>query len=142
VKKTILAYGSILGLLVLLFKWFEYRFIVSDISLEIYISIIAIACAALGIWMGLKFTKPQPALVIQNADFVKNDQKIEDVGLSTREIEVLELLAEGLSNQEIAEKLFISKNTVKTHTSSLYTKLGAQRRTQAVQLAKQWHIIA
>lgn len=97
-KKTILAYGSVLGLLILLFKWFEYRFIVSDISLEIYISIIAIACAALDIWMGLKFTKPQPALVIQNADFVKNDQKIEDLGLSTREIEVLELLAEGLSN--------------------------------------------
>jgi len=142
VKKTILAYGGILALLVILIKWLDYRFIIKDVSLEIYVGIIASLCAILGIWMGLKLTNPKVVYTTTELDFIQDESKIKELGLSQRELDVLELIAKGHSNQEIAEALFISLNTVKTHSSSLFSKLGVNRRTQAVQHAKENRIIA
>ncbi len=141
-KKTILAYGGILALLVILIKWLDYRFIIKDVSLEIYVGIIASLCAILGIWMGLKLTNPKVVYTTTELDFIQDESKIKELGLSQRELDVLELIAKGHSNQEIAEALFISLNTVKTHSSSLFSKLGVNRRTQAVQHAKENRIIA
>jgi two-component system, NarL family, response regulator LiaR len=137
-----LAYGTILALLVILLKWLDYRFIVKDVSLEIYIGIIASMCAILGIWMGLKLTNPKVVYTTGEVDFVQDESKIKALGLSQRELEVLELIAKGHSNQEIADALFISLNTVKTHSSSVFAKLGVNRRTQAVKQAKENRIIA
>lgn len=142
VKKTILAYGGILALLVILIKWLDYRFIIKDVSLEIYVGIIASLCAILGIWMGLKLTNPKVVYRTTELGFIQDESKIKELGLSQRELDVLELIAKGHSNQEIAEALFISLNTVKTHSSSLFSKLGVNRRTQAVQHAKENRIIA
>lgn len=141
-KKTILAYGGILALLVILIKWLDYRFIIKDVSLEIYVGIIASLCAILGIWMGLKLTNPKVVYTTTELDFIQDESKIKELGLSQRELDVLELIAKGHSNQEIADALFISLNTVKTHSSSLFSKLGVNRRTQAVQHAKENRIIA
>ena len=141
-KKTILAYGGILALLVILIKWLDYRFIIKDVSLEIYVGIIASLCAILGIWMGLKLTNPKVVYTTTELDFIQDESKIKELGLSQRELDVLELIAKGHSNQEIAEALFISLNTVKTHSSSLFSKFGVNRRTQAVQHAKENRIIA
>ncbi|GAB5539292.1 MAG: response regulator transcription factor [Salibacteraceae bacterium] len=141
VKKTILAYGGILGLLIILLKWLDYQFLLRDITLEIYIGIIAALCAGLGIWMGLKLTKPKLVFAETSLDFIQDEAKVQELGLSPREIDVLTLMAAGKSNQEIADSLFISLNTVKTHSSSLFSKLGANRRTQAVQIAKELLII-
>ena len=141
-KKTILAYGGILALLVILIKWLDYRFIIKDVSLEIYVGIIASLCAILGIWMGLKLTNPKVVYTTTELDFIQDESKIKELGLSQRELDVLELIAKGHSNQEIAEALFISLNTVKTHSSSLFSKFGVNRRTQAVQPAKENRIFA
>lgn len=140
-KKTVLAYGIILALLVLLIKWLDYRFFVQDLSLEIYIGIIATLFAVLGIWMGLKLTKPKVVFAASSEPFIRDDNRIQSLGLSVREMEVLQLMADGNSNQEIADALFISLNTVKTHTSSLFSKLNVNKRTKAVQYARDQNLI-
>ena len=144
-KKTILLYSAAMALLVLLMKFVDYRFLIRDISVEFYIGVVAVLFTALGIWVGLKFTRTSPKLetsVPRSGEPQHNPEAIAELGLSKREIEVLELMAQGLSNQEIAEKLFISLNTVKTHSSKLFQKLSARRRTQAVQIAKSKGIIS
>ncbi len=136
-KKTILLSGAIMAILVLLLKWIDYRLFLREISMEIYIGIIALICTALGIWAGLRLT--QPEVVIQNeliVNFEPDPAKLKSSGISTREYEVLQLMAKGLSNQEIADQLFISLNTVKTHASKIFMKLDVKRRTQAIQAAK------
>ncbi|MEM6344167.1 MAG: response regulator transcription factor [Bacteroidota bacterium] len=144
-KKTILLYSAAMALLVLLMKFIDYRFLIRDISVEFYIGAVAILFTALGVWVGLKFTSSTPKLepsVPRSGKPQNNLEAIAELGLSKREMEVLELMAQGLSNQEIAEKLFISLNTVKTHSSKLFQKLSARRRTQAVQIAKSKGIIS
>jgi ATP/maltotriose-dependent transcriptional regulator MalT len=118
----------------------EYRFLVLEHSVEIYGALIAAIFAALGIWLGLTRSKPmnQPAAA---GPFAPNEQRIGELGITPRELEILGLIAAGLSNREIADRLFVSENTVKTHSSRLFDKLGARRRTQAVQLGKQAHLI-
>lgn len=142
-KKTILLYGLLMGGLVMLLQWMDYRYYLRAISTEVYLSGVAIICTGVGIWMGLRWTRrrtnllpspPSPAASLRS--FTPNPQALSEIGLSKREYEVLELMAEGLSNQEIADRLFISLNTVKTHSSKLYMKLEVKRRTQAVQTAK------
>jgi DNA-binding CsgD family transcriptional regulator len=153
-KKQILIYGLCLGLLTFLLKWLEYRFIISTHAFEIYAGIIALLFTVLGAWISSKLIKPKKIKEIvvveklvtvnvpQPAFFEADRIEIEKRGISARELEVLQLVADGLSNQEIADKLFVSLNTVKTHTSNLFLKLEASRRTQAIQKAKSLRIIA
>ena len=141
-KKTILLYGLLMAALVWLMKFVDYRFLLRDISMEIYVGVVATVFTALGVWMGLKLTRPK--VIVQQpkpAPFTLDQNKLKELGLSKREYDVLELMAQGLSNQEIADKLFISLHTVKTHASNLFVKLDVKRRTQAVQQAKELKLI-
>jgi NarL family two-component system response regulator LiaR len=145
VKKHILIYGLCGGLLILMLRLIEYRFLVVEHSLEIYGGLIALLFAALGIWLGLRLTRTKEVVVFKevavSAPFVVNQGKLRELGVTRRELEILELIANGMSNREIAEKLFVSENTVKTHSSRLFDKLSAKRRTQAVQIGKEIGLI-
>jgi NarL family two-component system response regulator LiaR len=144
-KRHVLIYGLIGGVLVTLLQWSEYRFLVIEHSFEIYAGLIAAIFAILGIWLGRKLTRQK--IVVEEIQipipqpFVPNEKKREDLNITRRELEVLELVAQGLSNSEIAGKLFVSENTVKTHCSRAFDKLGAKRRTQAVQLGKEFGLL-
>jgi DNA-binding CsgD family transcriptional regulator len=146
-KRHVLLYGLIGGIVIAALKWTEYRFLVIEHSIEIYGGLIAATFAALGIWLGLKLTgRPQRVVtkevpVPAGDPFVSNDSKREALGITPRELEILELIGQGLSNREIAEKLFVSENTVKTHSSRVFDKLGAKRRTQAVQFGKKFGLL-
>jgi len=123
----------------------EYRFLVVEHSLEIYGGLIALLFAGLGIWLGLKLTRRKEVVVFKevavSAPFALNEGKLQELGVTRRELEILVLIAGGMSNREIAEKLFVSENTVKTHSSRLFDKLSAKRRTQAVQIGKELGLI-
>jgi DNA-binding CsgD family transcriptional regulator len=144
--KHLAIYGVFGGLLIVAMRFVEYRFLIVQHSFEIYAALIAAAFAAIGIWLGLTITRrvvvvkevPVPA----SEPFVADTGRIEALGITPRELEVLQLIAEGLSTREMADRLFVSENTVKTHTGRVLDKLGASRRTQAVQLAKSQRIIA
>ena len=146
-KKQILIYGLLGGLLITVLKLIEYRFLVLEHSIEIYGGLIALLFAGVGIWLGLKLTKKKEVVVFKEVmvsaavPFALNDERLRELGVTPREREILELIANGMSNREIAEKLFVSENTVKTHSSRLFDKLGAKRRTQAVQLGKELGLI-
>lgn len=137
-RKTILLYALLLALLIFLLKVLEYKFFVRDLSLEFYIGVVALLFTGLGIWVGLKLTRKKNPIPPPSASgtFAPNESALQQFGISPREYEVLEGMAQGFSNQEIADKLFLSINTVKTHTSNLFLKLEARRRTQAIQKAK------
>jgi DNA-binding CsgD family transcriptional regulator len=149
----VLIYGLIGGILIAALKWTEYRFLVIEHSIEIYGGLIAATFAVLGIWLGLKLTGRRETIVVREITvtvpvpaggpfvFVVDERKREDLRITRRELEILELIAQGLSNREIAEKLFVSENTVKTHSSRVFDKLGARRRTQAVQLGKEFGLL-
>jgi len=139
-KKTILAYGGVAALLILLVKFADYRFMARDFSTELYIGVIAAIFAVFGIWVGLKFARTETVFV-SDSEFKLDEKAMGEFRISSRELEVLKLMSEGLSNQEIADKLFISLNTVKTHSSSLFSKLDVKRRTQAVQRGKDLNLI-
>jgi len=138
-RKTILLYGIALAALTGLLKFIEYRFFVYDLSLEFYLGIVAVLFTGLGIWAGLRLTRRK--VIIATPDFKLNEPELRRLGISKREYEVLELIAQGLSNQEIAEKLFVSLNTVKTHSSNLFMKLEARRRTEAIRRAKELRLL-
>ena len=142
-KRTVLVYGLIGGLAIALLQLVEYRFLVIEHSLEIYGGLVALLFSALGIWLGLKLTKTTVVLkeVPVTGPFVLNEARLAELGITQRELEVLGLIASGMTNKEIAAKLFVSENTVKTHTASVFEKLQARRRTQAVQIAKQAGLI-
>ncbi len=144
-RKTVLIYGMAMAALVTLLKVIEYKFLVKDISMEIYLGVIALFFTILGAWAGSKLiakkTIIQQVVVNGGGEFVLNEQGVKKLGISQREYEVLELMSRGLSNQEIADKLFISLPTVKTHSTNLYMKLDVKRRTQAVQKAKELQLI-
>jgi two-component system, NarL family, response regulator LiaR len=149
-NKVILAYGMSLAVLLFLLRWLELRFIIFDHAFEIYIGAIAIIFTALGIWLTLKLTTPKVKTIIvekeiyinSNDNFCLNEKEVAKLGLSKRELEVLQLMAEGFSNGEIAERLFVSLHTIKTHTSNLFEKMNVKRRTQAVEKAKRLSLIA
>ena len=144
-KKHILIYGLCGGVLIVLLKLVEYRFLVVQHSIEIYGGLIALLFAVLGIWLGLKLTRNKETIIVKEVPapqfFTLNEKRLAEFGITPRELEILELIANGLSNREIAEKLFVSENTVKTHSSRLFDKLSARRRTQAVQLGKELGLI-
>jgi len=142
-----LIYGACGGLLIVALKLIEYRFLVLEHSIEIYGGLIALIFAAAGIWLGLKITRKEQVIVEREvrvpvaATFVLNEAQLQQLAITKRELEILGLIAQGLSNREIAEKLFVSENTVKTHSSRLFDKLNARRRTQAVQRGKELGLI-
>jgi len=145
-KRHILIYGLLSGVLITLLKLMEYRFLVIERSIEIYGALVAAVFAALGIWLGVKFTRREERVIVReipvrSTAFSLNESKLAELGITPRELEILQLIARGLSNREIAEKLFVSENTVKTHSSRLFDKLSARRRTQAVQIGKEMGLI-
>lgn len=151
-KRHILTYGLIYGLcgavLIVVLRLVEYRFLILAHSVEIYGGLIALVFAILGILLGLRLTRKKELVIVKEVPvpitqpFAVNDDKIRELAITKRELEILELIASGLSNREIAEKLFVSENTVKTHSSRVFDKLGAKRRTQAVQIGKELGLIA
>ncbi len=142
-------YGVSLALLLFLMRWLEVRVLVVDHATELYAGALALIFTALGIWLALNLAKPKTKTVVvekqvyvaREGSFERNEQAVEELGLSKRELEVLELMATGLSNNEIAEKLFVSLNTIKTHSSKVFEKLEVNRRTQAIETAKRKGII-
>lgn len=148
-NKSIVLYGIAMALLLLLLQWIQLKFIIIDYAFEIYAGLIAFIFTALGIWLALKLAKPKiethivekTVFVEKPSDFVVNKKELEKANLSKRELEVLQLMSEGLSNKEIAERLFVSLNTIKTHSSNLFFKLDVERRTQAIEKAKRLKII-
>ena len=158
-NKHVIVYGISLAALIFLLKWLRLRFIIIDHAFEVYIGAIAIIFTALGIWLAMKLTTPKVKTVfvekeiyIQNVvekevrvdnipPFAVNEKELTALGLSKRELEVLQLIAEGLSNQEIASRLFVSLNTIKTHSSRLFEKMDVKRRTQAIEKAKRVGLI-
>ena len=144
----ILLYGLIGGLLITILKLTEYRFLVLEHSLEIYGGLVATIFAALGIWLGVTITRRKSEPLASHppgpsspSPFSPDSARLNELAITPRELEILGLIAAGLSNREIANRLFVSENTVKTHSSRLFDKLGARRRTQAVLLAKEARLI-
>ena len=154
-KRHLLIYGICGGLLIVLLKTIEYRFLIIERSIEIYGGLIALFFASVGIWLGLKLTNKKETVVVKEVPvevkvevpvptrepFALDQTRLQQLGITARELEILQLIAGGLSNREIAERLFVSENTVKTHSSRLFDKLDAKRRTQAVQIAKELRLI-
>ena len=149
-NKETIGFGIALSLLLLLMRYLEFKLLVVSREYEIYIGIIAVLFTAIGIWAAQKITNRKPETVIvekniyidNSAPFIVNQEEIEKRKISKRELEVLELISLGFSNKEIAEKLFVSLNTIKTHSSNLFEKLEVKRRTQAIETAKKLKLIS
>lgn len=141
----LILYGISMALLLFLLKWLELRFVIIDHALEIYIGAIALIFTGLGIWLAIKIIKPKVTVVEKevylNTPFSINKKELELLNLSKRELEVLQLMSEGLSNKEIADRLFVSLSTIKTHSNNLFDKMNVERRTQAIDKGKRLGII-
>ena len=152
-KRHVLIFGLVGGLLIATLQYTEYRFVIIEHSVELYSALVAILFATFGIWLGLRITRsretiretvvvkevlvPAEALAPSEAPFAPNTAHQQTLGITARELEILNLIARGFSNREIATQLFVSENTVKTHGARMFDKLGADRRTQAVQRGKE-----
>ncbi len=134
-KKTIFVFSALIISLLVLFQLGKYTFLSGDTSIEIIISVIALVFLGIGLYINKRGTSNT------SSSDVINHTKIKNLGISSREYEVLVEIAKGLSNKEIGEKLHVSESTVKTHVSNLLVKLNAKRRTQAIQIAKDLSII-
>ncbi len=152
-KRHVLIFGLVGGLLIATLQYTEYRFVIIEHSVELYSALVAILFATFGIWLGLRITRsretiretvvvrevlvPAEAPAPAQAPFAPNTAHQQTLGITARELEILALVARGFSNREIATQLFVSENTVKTHCARAFDKLGAARRTQAVQRGKE-----
>jgi DNA-binding CsgD family transcriptional regulator len=142
-KRHVLICGMVGGVLIAMLKWMEYRFLVLEHAVDLYAALIAVIFAALGVWLGSRIDRKThpvtnaPAVAVAGKPALPDEKRREDLGITRRELEILGLVAQGMSNREIAARLFVSENTVKTHCSRAFDKLGAKRRTQAVQLGKE-----
>ncbi len=141
--RTIWIYGGSLAAILFILKWLELRLLIYDHAFDIYIGAIALLFTALGIWLALKLSKPKINTVVvektiykEPNEFSLDEAAFEKSGLSWRELEVLQLLANGNSNKAISEKLFVSLNTVKTHCAKIFEKLDVHSRMQAIEKAK------
>jgi DNA-binding CsgD family transcriptional regulator len=143
VKNVVLLYGVSGGLLIAALQFIEYRFLVFEHSIEIYGALIAAVFAVVGIWLGQTLTRKEVVVreVVVPPVFVRNDRSVAELGITPRELEILEHIASGKSTREIAATLFVSENTVKTHASRLFDKLNVRRRTQAVHEGKRLGLI-
>jgi len=150
-NKLVILYGVALAGILILMKWLELRFLIMDHSFEIYIGAIAFIFTGLGIWLALKIARPkretivvekQVYLIPSTGKSIPDEKAMANLGISKREWEVLSLMSEGLSNQEIADRLFLSLHTVKTHSSNLFFKLDVKRRTQAIEKGKRIGLLA
>ena len=147
--KHIILYGLILAILVFALKWLQWKFLIADNAIEIYIGLIAVFFTILGVWATTQLVKPKVHKVIIEKevfiplpdDYTINETELKKLNLSSREYEVLQLLTKGYSNAEIAKSLFLSVSTVKTHVSNLFTKMDVKSRTQAAEKAKRLRII-
>jgi len=146
-NKQVILYGIALAVLLLLLKWLELKFLIMEHAFELYAGAIALLFTGLGVWLAMKLIKPKIQTVViekpvlMPADFELNTGMLTELHISDRELEVLQLMAQGLSNQQIGDRLFVSLNTIKTHSANLFVKLGVQRRTQAVEKAKRLSLI-
>lgn len=149
-NKSAIVYGIAMAFILVVLKWLEFKLVIVDRTFEIYAGVIAVFFTALGIWLALKLSGPKiETIIIEKKVFVTsgpaflvNEQEAVKLNISKRELEVLQLMAEGLSNQEISDRLFVSLNTIKTHASKLFEKMEVKRRTQAVEKAKRLNLIA
>lgn len=143
--REIALFGVCGGVLIALLRLAEYQFLVLRHSVEIYGAIVAAIFAGLGIWLGGTLTRKKPEVVVREVrvegPFVLDEGRVRELQITPRELEILGWISQGLSNKEIGERLFVSENTVKTHASRLFDKLGARRRTEAVQLGRSWRLI-
>jgi DNA-binding CsgD family transcriptional regulator len=143
--KQVVLYGAVGGVLIALLKFIEYKYFVLEYPSEIYGGLIAVIFTVVGIYFGLQWTRAKQVVVVREVrvggPFVLNAENLREVGLTAREHEILVLIAQGLSNREIGEKLFVSENTVKTHSSRLFEKMQVNRRVQAVQKGKDLGLI-
>jgi DNA-binding CsgD family transcriptional regulator len=147
--RHIFIYGLVLALLIFTLKWIQWKFLILDNSIDIYVGLIAVLFTILGVWISTQMAKPKiqtvvverEVIVTQPGPFVRDEAELKKLDLSAREYEVLQLLAKGLSNADIAASLFLSVSTVKTHVSNLYLKMDVKSRTQAVGKAKKLKII-
>ncbi|MFN7940241.1 MAG: response regulator transcription factor [Thermoanaerobaculia bacterium] len=161
VVRAVLVYGVTGGVLISVLRLTEYRYLVVEHSVEIYGGLIATLFAGVGIWLGVTLTRKKPEVVVRqvpvevrvpvpvevrvevpvparpDAPFAVDAAAVERLAITPRELEILGLMAAGLSNREIAQRLFVSENTIKTHSSRVFDKLGARRRTQAVQIGQE-----
>lgn len=148
-RRDVLLYGLVGAVLIAVLQLVEFRWIIIEHSMAIYGGLVAVVFAGTGLWLGLRLTRPTPEVVVREVEvlvpapveFVRDEARVEALGLTPRELEILDLMAAGLSNQEIAERLFVSVNTVKTHSSRVFEKLEVRRRTQAVQQGKALRLI-
>jgi DNA-binding CsgD family transcriptional regulator/uncharacterized membrane protein YsdA (DUF1294 family) len=152
--KYILLYAVAIAVIILLLQWMQFRFLVIDHLTEAYVLCIAVLFTAIGIWIAKMLTRPKTniiketvvvekeVMVYKTADLLPDKEIISELGISQREIEVLQLMAAGATNQEIADTLFLSLNTIKTHSSRIFEKLDVKRRTQAIEKARKLNIIS
>ena len=138
---SILLFGTLLAILAGGLKLMEYRYLIGSLNTDIYTTVVATIFTAIGIWIGISLLKPTPKAVEQSSTPSKPPSNIKALNLNKREYEILQLIAQGFSNQEIANQLFIALPTVKTHTSKLYSKLEVKSRTQAVHKAQKLGLI-
>ena len=142
--KSIFLYAALMALLVFALKWMQWKYLIVDHSVDIYVGLIAVFFTLLGIWVASQLTKPKietvvvekQVYVVSPESFVLNEEELTKLNLTTREYEVLQQLSKGLSNAEIGEQLFLSLSTVKTHVSNLLFKMDVKNRTQAIEKAK------
>lgn len=142
--RHIFLYGFSLAALLLLLNWLKLKLIVTDHAFEVYVGLIALLFTGLGIWLATALSRRTASYNHEppaSASFTVNESAVERLNLSKRELEVLQLMAKGLSNREIAERLFISISTVKTHSNKLFDKMGVKRRTQAIERGRQNGVI-
>jgi two-component system, NarL family, response regulator LiaR len=151
--KQVFIYAASLVVLLIFLQVLQYKLVLLKHSYEFYMLCIALVFTGLGIWLALKLMKPKTRIetvivekpVLKNelteADLLQIEKQKQQLGLSSRELEVLQLMAQGLSNQEIADRLFLSVPTIKTHSSNLFLKLDVKRRTQAIEKARQLGLI-
>lgn len=147
--RHVILYGLVLAMLVFALKWMQWKFVLVDNAIDIYIGAIALFFTILGVWVASQIMRPkvetlivEKEIIVQPPEtFTLNTAELQKLNLNNREYEVLQLLAKGHSNADIAANLFLSVSTIKTHVSNLYFKMDVKSRTQAITKAKQLKII-